>query len=61
MGAVADVTELVRPKLEQAWKEGELAGQQLGIQKGRQEGLCQAAKGMKKAGVAADGTDSGHR
>ncbi len=58
MGAVADVTELVRPKLEQAWKEGELAGQQLGIQegiqKGRQEGLYQAAKGMKKAGVAAD-------
>ncbi len=46
MGAVADVTELVRPKLKQAWKEGQ--------QLGRQEGLYQAAKGMKKAGVAAD-------
>ena len=57
MGAVADVTELVRPKLEQAWKEGELAGQQLGrqegIQKGRQEGRQEGIqegiqKGMQK-------------
>ena len=56
MGAVADVTELVRPKLEQAWKEGELAGQQLGRQEGRQEGIQkgvkQTAKKLKEAGVA---------
>ena len=60
MGAVADVTELVRPKLEQAWKEGELAGQQLGrqegiqegIQKGMQKGVKQTAKKLKEAGVA---------
>ncbi len=54
MGAVADVTKLVMPYIEQARQEGMQAGMQKGIQKGRQEGMSQVAKGLKQSGISTE-------
>ena len=58
MVPVADVTEIVRPQLEQAWNSGIAKGKKEGMKEGKKEGkkegLNQAAKGMKVANVSID-------
>ncbi len=66
MGAVADVTKLVMPYIEQARQEGMQAGMQKGIQKGiqkgrqegmqkgMQKGMSQVAKGLKQSGISTE-------
>ena len=54
MVPVADVTEIVRPQLEQAWNSGIAKGKKEGMKEGKKEGLNQAAKGMKAANISID-------
>ena len=52
MGAVADVTDIVLPKIEEAEKKGIKKGRKEGIEKGREEGKLEDARVMDEEGYA---------
>ena len=54
MGAVADVTDIVLPKIEEAEKKGIEKGRKEGIEKGKVEKGIEDARAMDKKGYPLD-------
>ena len=52
MGAVADITKYVKPKLEEARAEGRAEGRTEGRTEGRAEGRTEVALGLLREGVS---------